>query len=209
LSPKKKDEPNPIDVIDLGENRPEFIKNPFFIEIGTADFDTYEGLAKQGYHGIFVEPVKQLLDNLERFEGCIYENNAITAEPRHCKVKYYDPEWAEGWVRGVGNLDMDMNHFHSNPQWKEYEREQYLHTITLDQLIDKHNVERIDMLKIDTEGTEYEILDSYSWKIKPKFMKIEYQHWVSRGVSVEKYIKMLESMGYKCKKDKNDFVAVL
>ena len=209
MSPKKS-KPKPVDVIDLGDQRPEFINEvPFFIEIGTSDFNTYEGLAKQGYHGIFVEPVKQLLDNLERFEDCIYENNAITAKPQHCKVKYYDTDWAEGWVRGVGSLDMDMNHFHSNPQWKEYEREQYLHTITLDQLIDKHNVERIDMLKIDTEGTEYQILDSYSWKIKPKFMKIEYEHWINRNVPVKKYIKMLEGMGYKCKKDKSDITAVL
>ena len=52
--------PSPIDTIDLGENRPVFVSEvPFFIEIGTADFDTYEGLAKQGWKGIFVEPVKQ------------------------------------------------------------------------------------------------------------------------------------------------------
>ena len=203
-------EPNPLDTIDLGENRPEFVSEvPFFIEIGTSDFDTYEHLAQLGWKGIFVEPVKPLLDNLERFKGCIYENNAITAQPQHTKVKYYDPEWAEGWIRGVGSLDMNMNTFNANPEWKEHERVQYLHTMTLDELIKKHNVKSIDKLKIDTEGTEYQILDSYSWKIKPKFMQIEYQHWVSRGVSVEKYIKMLESMGYKCKKDKNDFVAVL
>ena len=74
--------PSPIDTIDLGENRPEFVETvpKFFIEIGTSDFDTYEGLAKQGWKGIFVEPVKPLLDNLERFERCIYENDAITAD---------------------------------------------------------------------------------------------------------------------------------
>lgn len=181
----------------------------YFIEIGTADFDTYEGLAKQGWKGIFVEPVKPLLDNLERFEGCIYENNAITAEPKHTKVKYYDPEWAEGWARGVGSLDMDMNTFNANPDWIEHERVMYLHTITFDQLIDKHDVKRIDMLKIDTEGTEYEILDSYSWRIKPKTIKFEYEHWINRNVPVQKYIEMLEGMGYKCVKDEHDVVAML
>ena len=181
----------------------------FFIEIGTADFDTYEHLAQQGWKGIFVEPVKPLLDNLERFEGCIYENNAITAEPKHCKIKYYDPEWAKGWQRGVGNTDMDMNHFHSNPQWKEYERVMYLHTITLDDLIKKHNVKRIDKLKIDTEGTEHEILDSYSWVIKPKELKIEYEHWKNRNIKVGDYIKMLNDKGYECSMDEHDLVGVL
>ena len=203
-------EPQPIDVIDLGENRPVFVSEvPFFIEIGTADFDTYEGLAKQGWKGIFVEPVKPLLDNLERFEGCIYENNAITAEPKHCKVKYYDPEWAKGWVRGVGTLDMDTNTFRLHPEWKEHERLQYLHTITLDDLIKKHNVERIDKLKIDTEGTEYQILDTYSWVIKPKEIKIEYKHWKLRDIKVSDYIQMLNDKGYECSMDEHDLVGVL
>ena len=34
----------------------------FFIEIGTSDFDTCEDLVKEGWKGIFVEPVKDLLD---------------------------------------------------------------------------------------------------------------------------------------------------
>jgi len=203
-------EPQPIDVIDLGENRPVFVSEvPFFIEIGTSDFDTYENLAKLGWKGIFVEPVKPLLDNLERFEGCIYENNAITGVPVHTKVKYYDPEWAEGWARGVGTLDMDMNTFNANPDWIEHERIQYLHTITLDDLIKKHNVERIDKLKIDTEGTEYQILDTYSWVIKPKEIKIEYEHWKLRDINVGDYIQMLNNKGYECSMDEHDLVGVL
>ena len=206
MSPK----PQPIDTIDLGENRPEFVSDvPFFIEIGTSDFDTYEYLAQRGWKGIFVEPVKPLLDNLERFEGCIYENNAITAEPRHCKVKYYDTEWAEGWVRGVGSLDLNMNTFNANPKWKEHERELYLHTLTLDELIEKHNVKHIEKLKIDTEGTEFEILDTYSWVIKPKEIKIEYEHWKLRDIKVGDYIQMLNDKGYECSMDEHDLVGVL
>ena len=91
----------------------------------------------------------------------------------------------------------------------EHERVMYLHTITFDDLIDKHDVKRIDMLKIDTEGTEYQILDSYSWRIKPKTIKFEYEHWINRNVPVQKYIKMLEGMGYKCVKDEHDVVAML
>ena len=181
----------------------------YFIEIGTSDFDTYEHLAQQGWKGIFVEPVKPLLDNLERFEGCIYENNAITDVPVHTKVKYYDPEWAEGWTRGVGSLDMKMNTFNANPEWKEHERVQYLHTITLDDLIKKHNVKSIDKLKIDTEGTEYQILDTYSWVIKPKELKVEYEHWKNRDVDVGTYIKMLNLMGYECSMNESDLTGVL
>ena len=184
-------------------------ESKYFIEIGSADFDTYEHLAQQGWKGIFVEPVKVLLDNLERFEGCIYENSAITGEPKHTKIKYYDTDWAEGWVRGVGSVDMDMNHFHSNPQWKEHERVEHLHTITLDQLIEKHDVKHIDKLKIDIEGLDYEILDTYSWVIKPKYIKIEYRHWKNKNVKVTDYIEMLNNKGYECTLETDDLIGVL
>ena len=166
-------------------------------------------MAKLGWKGIFVEPVKPLLDNLERFEGCIYENTAITDVPVHTKVKYYDPDWAKGWVRGVGTLDMEMNTFESNKGWKEHERITYIDTMTLDQLIEKHDVKSIDKLKIDTEGTEYQILDTYSWVIKPKELKIEYEHWKYRDIKVEDYIQMLNSMGYECSMDGRNLEGVL
>ena len=184
----------------------------FFIEIGTSDFDTCEDLVKEGWEGIFVEPVKPLLDNIRNRtmgSGCIYENTAITKEPTHTKVLYYDPEWAEGWVRGVGTLDMNMNTMNSNPEWKEHERHSYIKTITLDELLQTNNVHSIDFLKIDTEGTEYQILDSYSWKVKPEKIKFEYEHWVHRDIPVKKYTDMLTGMGYKCTMDEHDVVAVL
>jgi len=81
--------------------------------------------------------------------------------------------------------------------------------MTLDQLIEKHNVKRIDKLKIDTEGTEFEILDTYSWVIKPKMIKIEYEHWKNRKVMVKDYIKMLNDKGYECSMDEHDLKGVL
>ena len=104
---------------------------------------------------------------------------------------------------------MDMNTMNSNPEWKEHERHSYIVTMTLDDLLQKHNVHSIDFLKIDTEGTEYEILDSYSWKVKPKKIKFEYEHWIHRNVPVQKYIKQLKGMGYTITKDSHDVTAVL
>ena len=57
----------------------------FFVEIGTSDFDTFEHLAEEGWKGIFVEPVKKLLDNLERFDICHYENSEATLRP-NCRL---------------------------------------------------------------------------------------------------------------------------
>ena len=182
----------------------------FFIEIGTSDFDTFEHLAEEGWNGIFVEPVKELLDNLKRYDGCVYENSAVLDKMDTMPIQFYDPEWAEGWQRGVGNLDMNMNNFYSNPQFQEHVVSREVPVITLDYLIKKHNVTRIDYLKIDIEGWDYKILDNYSWKIKPKKIQVEYKHWEKHGAEpVHTYIKRLNNMGYECSMDEQDLTGVL
>ena len=184
----------------------------FFIEIGTCDFDTYEHLAQQGWKGIFVEPVEEYLNKLERFDGCIYEKCAVLDTMSNMTMQLYDPEWAEGWRKGVGSLDLKFNIFNANnhiPEYKENTIEREVPVITLDYLINKHNVTRIDALKIDIEGLEYKILDQYSWKIKPKTIVVEYVHWHNHDIEVGTYIKMFNLMGYECSMDEENLTGVL
>ena len=180
----------------------------FFVEIGTSDFETFEYLAEDGWEGIFVEPVKELLDNLKRYDNCIYENCAILDKIGTSTIKYYDPEWAKGWRRGVGSLS-NINNFNENPEVSEYELEKDVKVVTLDYLIEKHNVKKIDYLKIDIEGLEHRIIDDYSWKIKPDIIKIEHRHWKAHGISTKRYVQMLERMGYTIKLAKNNIYGVL
>ena len=107
----------------------------FFIEIGTSDFETLLPLAKNGWKGIFVEPVKELLDNIPEIEGCFYENCAVWDTNDTFPFKFYDPEWAKGWQRGVGSLSQ-MNNFNSNPHLKEKELTRTVKVRTLDYIIE-------------------------------------------------------------------------
>ena len=194
----------------------------FFIEIGTSDFDTFEHLAEEGWKGIFVEPVKKLLDNLERFDNCHYENSAILTYDGMTELKYFDVDWAEGWYRGVGNTDMSRTHFH-NPDLKDKEVVEDVECMRLDTLIKKYNVEKIDYLKIDIEGREFMIMMDYSWKIKPKQVKIEHTHWHQNNTnpidwswqhpthqeSLKTMVEKLESLGYNIVIGKDDIIGVL
>tara|TARA_R100000995_G_C3432416_1_gene99161 strand:- start:71 stop:676 length:606 start_codon:yes stop_codon:yes gene_type:complete len=191
---------------DVGD---EHIEKRFFIEIGTCDFDTLENLAQQGWKGIFVEPIEEYLDKLERFDGCIYENCAVLDTIDTMPIQFYDPNWAEGWKKGVGSLDLGHNNFIANPQFEEHVVSREVSVVTLDYLIKKHNVTRIDYLKIDIEGWDYKILDDYSWDIKPKKLVVEHKHWENRQVSVNIYLTLLETMGYECSMDKENITAVL
>ena len=183
----------------------EYVTDSFFIEIGTADFDTLEPLARLGWKGIFVEPIGELLDKLERFDGCIYEETAILDYNGTTDIQYYDLDWAKEWQRGVGNTS-EVNNFNCNPQFKEHFRRKAVNVTTLDTLIDKYNVKRIDYLKIDIEGLEYKILQDYSWRVLPKKIKCEHIHWNGR-CELEDYTRMLEHLGYKITMLPEDFIA--
>ena len=64
---------------------------PFFIEVGTCDFDTLEKLAKNGWDGIMVEPVKEYMDKLPKFDNIHYENIAITDIDDDVDIHYINP----------------------------------------------------------------------------------------------------------------------
>jgi len=184
-----------------------YISDSFFIEIGTSDFDTLEPLAQLGWKGIFVEPIGELLAKLKRYDGCFYEESAVLDYIGTTDIQYYDLEWAEEWQRGVGSTS-DVNNFNANPQFKEHVKKTLVNVTTLDKLIDKYDVKRIDYLKLDIEGMEWAILQDYTWKIKPKKIKCEYVHWENHGIVLGDYVKMLEHMGYTITMLEEDFIAV-
>ena len=44
----------------------------------------------------------------------------------------------------------------------------------LDQIIADLRLTRLDLLALDIEGTEVELIQNYSWHLKPTFLTIEY-----------------------------------
>lgn len=190
----------------------------YFIEIGTADFDTLLPLARKGWKGIFVEPVKYLIDNLEKIDGCIYENAAISNYNGEITINY-DPNPELEWQRGVGYVTKNeesfmplksevcrpSNHFWNN-KFNNITKDK-VPCMTLDALIEKHNVKSIDFLKIDIEGMEYVVLGTYSWKIKPNLIKVE-TNWQNTSLS-EYWERKLAELGYLVYKEETDWYCIL
>ena len=181
--------------------------NKFFIEIGSSDFDTLLSLSKRGWSGIIVEPVYELLKNLEPNDNVTLENCAISDYNGKIDLQYYDPKWAKGWTRGVGSISK-VNHFNWNPQWNEHVVKETIECMTLNELIKKYKVQKIDFLKIDTEGTEYQILNNYNWQIMPSILKVEHKHWGSHGEDKNKYITFLKDKNYIVYEEENDLYCI-
>ena len=64
--------------------------------------------------------------------------------------------------------------------------------LTFDSLIDGLQLQKIDVLAIDIEGTELELFENYSWRIKPQFIAVE-----SHKEQHDTLISMICSKGYK------------
>jgi FkbM family methyltransferase len=195
-----------------------------FIEIGIGKFNTLHNLIDNGWKGIMVEALPGILDLYEPKENLYFEEIAIDTKEGESKfMKVSDPYYFENpdEVLGMSGLVGTSNPLYGDG-YQGLLEEFVVKTTTLDKLIEKYELDRIDLLKIDTEGNDIPILMSYSWKILPEMIKFEHAHYSGReydysrlGIDQEKhnqeyeeFIQKLESMGYKVWEETDDVYCI-
>lgn len=181
-----------------------------FIEVGTADFDTLLPLAAQGWRGFFIEPIDRVreslisqarkvginLAHLEFSPICISDHNG-TIE----MVESIGDDWASGISHvhsGASSnlLNYPLNaHFRGSVVTKSCE--------TLDTFITKRGIIQVNFMKIDVEGHELPILESYSWRVKPSLIKIEHKH-----SDLQSLKRLLSREGYHTYVETEDLYAI-
>jgi FkbM family methyltransferase len=137
--------------------------NGFFLEIGADDgidksnTKFYEEL---GWSGICVEPSHKRFKLLTQNRKCICENYAISDSTG--EVEFMD---ISGWGKGLSGIveKYDIRHkiridrelTHPKNQGNEIIK---VKTEVLSNLLQKHNVTKVDFCSIDTEGSEFDII---------------------------------------------------
>ena len=192
-----------------------------FIEVGSCDFDTNADLIiNGGWIGVMCEPAKKYFNNLEKLmegiknrEDLFLENVAISdyngeISFAEAKDNSQGPRSEDGWRRGISSVVAD-NH-EGERMFDLANNQQFISDtynvpcLTLDSLISKHKFEHINYLKLDVEGHEMNILEAYSWDIKPDFIKLEHAH------IDDLYVKdFLEKKGYLVYLEESDLYAIL
>ena len=77
--------------------------------------------------------------------------------------------------------------------------------ITFATLIEKHNVQTIDLLQLDAEGYDFEIIQSIPFtKVIPSIIRYEHKH-----IDNAECRQYLEQFGYEFLHEKHDTVAYL
>ena len=156
---------------------------PFFIEVGTCDFDTLDKLATNGWKGIMVEPITEYIDKLPKHDNIHYENIAISNVKGNVDVHYIDPDKIkhekDEWMKGISSINGASGPLDFNKHIERFRncKKVNVETLTLNELCEKYNVTEIDLLKIDTEGHDFIVLSTIDLdKINVKTIKIEHKH---------------------------------
>ena len=183
-----------------------------FIEIGTCDFDTCQRLADNGWQGIMLEPNPQAFKNMnkvmEGYDNVITLQYAVSDYEGMIELGVSKQDYPDKMVRGMSSIVAD-NHkgakvFEYNNKSKTYlDKVIKVPCTRLDTLIYENGITNIDFLKMDVEGHEMNIIEDYTWDVKPTFIKMEHKH-----IDDIKAVDILQAQGYLTWTEREDIYAV-
>jgi FkbM family methyltransferase len=176
-----------------------------FIEIGTSDFDTLLQTTNDQI-GLSIDPLKIYLDRLPNNSSVIKVNCAISDKNGVTNVFWVDPHDIveydlSPFLRGCNSIIRP--HSVTERELKEKKLEFLLNQtecemITWEKLVERYDVESVELLKIDTEGHDCVIINnilSSNNSVLPKKIWFEANE-LTNPKFVEKTVKRLESFGY-------------
>jgi FkbM family methyltransferase len=167
----------------------------FFLEIGAMDgiaFDPlYDAVLKHGWGGLLVEPLPDLFAQLCRTyagrKGIILENIAIADTTGSMTMTRVKPDAvAQGlvpsWAKGMSSLFEDRNglagHRISGEDFEKIRPHIMRETVrcdTLDNILRKHDIAKVDILQIDVEGYDYHVLKQVDFsRFRPTVIRMEW-----------------------------------
>ena len=162
---------------------------PFFIEIGSNDGVVHDPIFRHvldnNWRGILVEPVAYYFEKLTRNyrsnSNLVFENIAISnrEETRDFFRVQEGLSFMPNWCDGLGSfyLDVLLKHRWIIPNLADHIIKETVQCMSFEALLEKHRVDSIDLLMIDTEGYDYEIIKQIDFaKTIPHVIIYEHKH---------------------------------
>ena len=155
-----------------------------------------------------VEAIKKNLDNLD---GIKIEQVAVS-DKNETRNFYFVKNASinklkKHWSSGIGSFNKQHLLDHRSKKFKIQEEDIEnisIETIRFKNLIDKYNINQIDKLLVDVEGSEFAILNDIDFSsINIKKIIFEYKHfdgYQTTGKKLEEILKKFEENGYTTKK---------
>jgi len=190
-----------------------------FVEIGCCYFNTLHSLLDEGWAGYMIDPVGEYLDKIPNHPNLTKIEAAVTAHQlyktpsvslTYITEQHYASfdEQAKKDFHGMGSTQPFRTNILSGKISKYNDGDiatKVVPAISLNWLIDYFKIPKIDLLKIDTEGADFDILASIDLsKIEIPEIKIEHKHY--DDIFLGRY---LELNNYKWEFDPNDWSTVI
>jgi FkbM family methyltransferase len=166
----------------------------FFVEIGSNDGEQHDHLRPQilarGWRGIMVEPVPHVFARLRRNYGALadrvaLENVAVAGHDGTMPFFYPAPPGPDelaglpDWYDGIGSLSREavLAHAHRIPDIAARLVEAEVPCLTYRSLLERHRVARVDLVVIDTEGSDWDIVRTLPLDAdRPRLLVYEHFH---------------------------------
>jgi hypothetical protein len=145
-----------------------------YLEIGTNAFDTLNDkfADRFNWRGVSIEAVPEYFNKLQKRDKNTYINAICTVENSGPQAFYYVPPDIinqynlPAWLRGCGSLYMQKQP--SLQTYSQYVVTQKFPTVSIDTILKFETLSgRIDLLKIDTEGFDFQLLNAILDKTIP------------------------------------------
>ena len=164
---------------------------------------------------LLVEPVPhnvvEIKKNLNNLEGITIEQVALS-DKNETRNFYFVKNTSihklkKHWSSGIGSFNKQHLLDHKSKRFKIEDEdidEISIEVIRFKDLVDKYNINQIDKLLIDVEGSEFAILNDIDLNsINIKKIIFEYKHfdgYQTTGKKLEEILKKFEENGYTTKK---------
>lgn len=193
----------------------------FLIQIGAND-----GITSDPIHdfvkrhpdqvkGILIEPLKDRFEELRRnYEDCpaIVTVNAAIHNVEKRMTLYRVDAAAEkqlpGWAKGIASFD--SRHHELSSTARKHILGEEVACVSLDELLDRYQVENVDVLVTDTEGYDYEILRHLNFdRLRPRLIHFEHglPHGIMDWTQLSFILRRLHENGYSCFLEYYDAIA--
>jgi FkbM family methyltransferase len=131
----------------------------YFVEFGATDgisgSNTYLLEKSYGWEGICAEPARIYHQLLRKNRNCDLDFRCISNISNK-----FEPFSESGYLSTISRFELTDQKFPNRPISDRY----LVETVTLNELLKEHNApQKIDFISIDTEGSELEILQAFSF----------------------------------------------
>lgn len=217
------DQPDtPVSVVidEFGRAFPDAV----FVQIGANDGVLYDPMRRQilrrRWRGVMVEPVPEIYARLQHNYRDLYprvrlDNVAVSAtpgqQPFYHLAQVSDPV-AEGlpvWYHALGSFHKDvvLSHREHIPDIDERLVQRMVPCVTVQELCERHGLERVDLVQSDTEGHDFEVIKLLNLEqLRPKLLLYEHHHLGSHDRDACK--TLLHNNGYECMEYGYDTLAI-